>query len=136
MSAIMIDLDHFKKLNDQHGHAIGDAVLRDVAAAILSALRKSDIACRYGGEELIVLLPDSDLVAARTKAEEIRKRIADVSPVEGVTVSASLGVASIPQTSASPADLLTMADAALYKAKQEGRNRVEAAPARMTLVKP
>lgn len=136
MSAIMIDLDHFKKLNDQHGHAIGDAVLRDVAAAILSALRKSDVACRYGGEELIVLLPDSDLVTARTKAEEIRKRIAEVSPVEGVSVSASLGVASIPQTSANPADLLTMADAALYKAKQEGRNRVEVAPARMALVKP
>ncbi|EIM26568.1 diguanylate cyclase [Microvirga lotononidis] len=136
MSAIMIDLDHFKKLNDQHGHAVGDAVLRDVAAAIMSELRKSDIACRYGGEELIVLLPDSDLVTARTKAEEIRNRIADVSPVEGVAVSASLGVASIPQTSASPADLLTMADAALYKAKQEGRNRVETAPARMTLVKP
>lgn len=136
MSAIMIDLDHFKKLNDQHGHAVGDAVLRDVAAAILSALRKSDIACRYGGEELIILLPDSDLVTARTKAEEIRERIAEVSPVEGVAVSASLGVASIPQTSASPADLLTMADAALYRAKQEGRNRVEAAPARMALVKP
>jgi diguanylate cyclase (GGDEF)-like protein len=135
MSAIMIDLDHFKRLNDQHGHAVGDAVLRDVAGVILSSLRKSDVACRYGGEELIILLPDSDLVTARAKAEEIRKRIADLSPGEGITVSASLGVASIPQTSSNPGDLLTMADAALYKAKQEGRNRVEAAPARMTLVK-
>jgi diguanylate cyclase (GGDEF)-like protein len=135
MSAIMIDLDHFKRLNDQHGHAVGDAVLRDVAGVILSSLRKSDVACRYGGEELIILLPDSDLVTARAKAEEIRKRIADLSPGEGITVSASLGVASIPQTSSNPGDLLTMADAALYKAKQDGRNRVEAAPARMTLVK-
>ena len=134
MSAIMIDLDHFKKLNDQHGHAVGDMVLRDVAGVIVASLRKSDIACRYGGEELIILLPDSDLATARTKAEEIRKRIADLSPGEGITVSASLGVASIPQTSANPGDLLLMADAALYKAKQEGRNRVEAAPARMTLV--
>jgi diguanylate cyclase (GGDEF)-like protein len=135
MSAIMIDLDNFKRLNDQHGHAVGDAVLRDVAGVLLSSLRKSDVACRYGGEELIILLPDSDLVTARAKAEEIRKRIADLSPGEGITVSASLGVASIPQTSSNPGDLLTMADAALYKAKQDGRNRVEAAPARMTLVK-
>jgi diguanylate cyclase (GGDEF)-like protein len=136
MSAIMIDLDHFKQLNDQHGHALGDTVLRDVAGAILASLRKSDIACRYGGEELIILLPDSDLVAARTKAEEIRKRIAELSPADGITVSASLGVASIPQTATSPGDLLAMADAALYKAKQEGRNRVESAPMRMALVKP
>jgi diguanylate cyclase (GGDEF)-like protein len=78
MSAVMIDLDHFKQLNDQHGHAVGDTVLRDVAGVILASLRKSDVACRYGGEELIILLPDSDLVAARTKAEEIRKRIADL----------------------------------------------------------
>jgi diguanylate cyclase (GGDEF)-like protein len=135
MSAIMIDLDHFKKLNDQHGHAVGDAVLRDVAGVIGASLRKTDVACRYGGEELIILLPDSDLAAARSKAEEIRKRIADLSPGEGIAVSASLGVASIPQTSANPGDLLAKADAALYKAKQEGRNRVETAPARMTLVK-
>ena len=131
MSAIMVDLDHFKKLNDEHGHAVGDTVLRDVAGVILASIRKSDIACRYGGEELIVLMPDSDLPAARTKAEEIRKRIAELSPSTGVTVSASLGVASIPQTSADPSELLTMADAALYKAKHEGRNRVEAAPLRM-----
>jgi diguanylate cyclase (GGDEF)-like protein len=135
MSAIMIDLDHFKKLNDQHGHAIGDAVLRDVAGVIMASLRKSDVACRYGGEELIILLPDSDLAAACTKAEEIRKRIGDLSPGEGITVSASLGVASIPQTSSNPGELMTMADTALYKAKQEGRNRVEAAPTRMSLVK-
>ena len=135
MSAIMIDLDHFKQLNDKHGHAVGDTVLRDVAGVLLASLRKSDIACRYGGEELIVLLPDSDPVAARTKAEEIRKRIAELSPADGITVSASLGVASIPQSATSPGDLVAMADAALYKAKQEGRNRVEVAPVRMALVK-
>jgi diguanylate cyclase (GGDEF)-like protein len=135
MSAIMIDLDHFKKLNDQHGHAAGDAVLRDVAGAVLASLRKSDIACRYGGEELIILLPDSDLVAAQAKAEEVRKRISELSSSDGIVISASLGVASIPQTSSSPADLLAMADAALYQAKQEGRNRVESAPVRMELIK-
>jgi diguanylate cyclase (GGDEF)-like protein len=69
ISAIMIDLDHFKKLNDQHGHAAGDAVLRDVAAVILSCLRSTDVACRYGGEEMAVLLPDCPMANAVGKAE-------------------------------------------------------------------
>jgi diguanylate cyclase (GGDEF)-like protein len=130
LSAIMIDLDHFKKLNDQHGHAAGDTVLRDVAGAILATLRKSDIACRYGGEELIILLPDSDLETAQNKAEIIRIKIAELSSVEGVSVSASLGVASIPQTSGNPSELTAMADEALYKAKESGRNKVVSAPVR------
>lgn len=130
ISAIMIDLDHFKKLNDEHGHAAGDTVLRDVAGVIQASLRKSDVACRYGGEELIILLPDSDLMTAQTKAEHIRVKIAELSSVEGMTVSASLGVASIPQTSGSPSELTAMADAALYQAKADGRNRVVCAPER------
>jgi diguanylate cyclase (GGDEF)-like protein len=130
ISAIMIDLDHFKQLNDQHGHAAGDAVLRDVAGVIMAALRKTDIACRYGGEELIVLLPDSDLDMALAKAESIRIKIADLSSVEGVTVSASMGVASIPETSTGAVELTAMADTALYKAKQSGRNKVVSAPMR------
>ena len=134
LSAIMIDLDHFKQLNDKHGHAAGDTVLRDVAGIILAALRKTDVACRYGGEELIVLLPDSDLNAAYAKAETIRLKIAELSPLEGVTVSASLGVASIPETSGGSTELTTMADAALYEAKQSGRNRVMTAPLRRQAV--
>jgi diguanylate cyclase (GGDEF)-like protein len=130
ISAIMIDLDHFKQLNDQHGHAAGDTVLRDVAGVIQASLRKSDVACRYGGEELVILLPDSDLETAQAKAESLRIKIAEVSSVEGVTVSASLGVASIPQTSSSPSELTAMADEALYKAKEGGRNKVVAAPVR------
>jgi diguanylate cyclase (GGDEF)-like protein len=130
ISAIMIDLDHFKQLNDTHGHAAGDAVLRDVAGVIQASLRKSDVACRYGGEELIVLLPDSDLEAAQAKAEAIRTRIAELSSLEGVTISASLGVASIPKTSSSPSELTAMADEALYKAKESGRNKVMTAPVR------
>ena len=74
ISAIMIDLDHFKRLNDEHGHAAGDTVLRDVAGVIQASLRKSDVACRYGGEELILLLPDTDLATAQSKAEHIRRR--------------------------------------------------------------
>jgi diguanylate cyclase (GGDEF)-like protein len=128
ISAIMIDLDHFKKLNDQHGHAAGDAALRDVAAAILSCLRSVDVACRYGGEELTVVLSDCSLANATGKAEQIRSRIAELTSARGVTVTASLGVASIPETSNDVADLLPAADGALYQAKQQGRDRVATAP--------
>jgi diguanylate cyclase (GGDEF)-like protein len=125
-----IDLDHFKKLNDQHGHAAGDAVLRDVAAAILSCLRSVDVACRYGGEELAVLLSDCSLANATGKAEQIRTRIAEFTSGRGVAVTASLGVASIPETSNEIRELLPAADAALYQAKQQGRDRVAVAPIR------
>ncbi len=125
LAAIMIDLDHFKRLNDQHGHATGDAVLRGVAAAITAGLRATDIACRYGGEELAVLLPDCPLDMAVAKAEQLRVSIAEIRPgPSGVTVTASLGVATIPDTSATSAGLLASADAALYQAKQKGRNCV------------
>ncbi len=130
ISAIMIDLDHFKKLNDQHGHAAGDAVLREVAAAIMSCLRSVDVACRYGGEELAVLLPDCPMANAAVKAEQIRARIAELTLAGGAVVTASLGVASIPETCGGVGDLLPTADAALYQAKQQGRNRVVAATIR------
>lgn len=130
VSAIMIDLDHFKRLNDEHGHALGDAVLRGAAAAIVGALRACDVACRYGGEELVVLLPDCELKDAVAKAEILRSRIEELSEMHGARVTASLGVATIPETSAELGDLIAMADAALYRAKQEGRNRVLAAPMR------
>jgi diguanylate cyclase (GGDEF)-like protein len=129
VSAIMIDLDHFKRLNDVHGHAAGDTVLREVAKAIVTCLRQTDVACRYGGEEITVLMPDCPLAMAEKKAEQIRARIAEVSAGEGLSVTASLGVASHPETSGR-AELLSMADAALYEAKQRGRNRVVVAPIR------
>ncbi|MBZ9936627.1 diguanylate cyclase [Mesorhizobium sp. BR1-1-16] len=130
IGAIMIDLDHFKRLNDQHGHAIGDAVLRDVAGTLLAALRRTDVACRYGGEELLVLLPDADLAATIAKAEIIRARIADLSSAHGFPITASLGAAAIPETSVQSVDLLKSADAALYDAKHSGRNKVVSAPSR------
>ena len=130
VGAIMIDLDHFKRLNDQHGHAIGDAVLRDVAGTLLASLRRTDVACRYGGEELLVLLPDADLAATMAKAELIRARIADLSSAHGFPISASLGVAAFPETSAQSADLLKSADAALYQAKHSGRDKVVSAAIR------
>lgn len=129
-SVIMIDLDHFKRLNDEHGHATGDAVLREAAAAVVGALRETDVACRYGGEEMIVLLPDCDLDKGAEKAETIRQRIEALSGQHGAAVSASFGVSCIPSTSNGSVDLVRAADAALYKAKQAGRNCVATAPQR------
>jgi diguanylate cyclase (GGDEF)-like protein len=128
LAAIMIDLDHFKRLNDEHGHAMGDTVLRSVAATITAALRGSDVACRYGGEEMVVLLPDCTLEMARGKAEQLRERIAGLTRPDGPNISASLGIAAFPGTATEGEALLASADAALYVAKREGRNRVVAAP--------
>jgi diguanylate cyclase (GGDEF)-like protein len=126
-SLVMIDLDHFKKLNDEHGHAAGDSALRRAAEALLGNLRDTDIGCRYGGEELVVLLPDCSLDDAMFKAESLRAQI-ESSGESSLRVTASMGVATIPETSASATSLLAMADAALYSAKKAGRNRVVAAP--------
>ena len=127
LSVVMIDLDHFKKVNDEHGHAMGDVLLAEAAAAILGAIRPCDIACRYGGEELVVLLPDCSLEDAVAKAELLRIRIELLSDCHNIPLSASFGVATIPETS-SGRDVMFDADRALYQAKQEGRNRVVTAP--------
>jgi diguanylate cyclase (GGDEF)-like protein len=127
VSIVMIDLDHFKRLNDQHGHAKGDTVLRDAASVIVHQLRESDVACRYGGEELLVVMPNCTLEDAAHKAERLRIGIAALSQ-PGIDVSASFGIASIPATSSSAHDLMQAADAALYAAKEQGRNRVVTAP--------
>jgi diguanylate cyclase (GGDEF)-like protein len=127
LSAIMIDLDQFKRLNDEHGHAVGDAVLRAVASSIVGAIRPSDVACRYGGEELVVLLPDCSLGEAVGKAELLRGRIESLSDIHGTRITASLGVATMPETATNMTEILPSADAALYRAKQAGRNRAEAA---------
>lgn len=129
-SVIMVDLDHFKRLNDEHGHAKGDAVLRDVATVLVGALRPADVVSRYGGEELLVILPGCPLQNAVLKAETLRARIEGLSGSHGVPISASFGVASVPQTSSSRDDLIPMADAALYAAKQAGRNCVHQAELR------
>lgn len=128
-SVIMIDLDHFKRLNDEHGHAKGDAVLRDAAVQLVGALRPADVVSRYGGEELLVILPACPLEDAVLKAEILRSRIESLSEMHGCAVSASFGVACVPETSGKT-DLIPMADAALYAAKQAGRNCVRAASAR------
>ncbi|MDB5539317.1 MAG: diguanylate cyclase [Devosia sp.] len=130
ISLVMVDLDHFKRLNDEHGHAFGDQVLRDAALALTGSLRETDIVCRFGGEELVVILPDCPLERAADKAEVLRLRIEELGNTLGTDISASFGVASLPHTSQSVADLLAAADSALYKAKQAGRNQVAKAPLR------
>ncbi len=130
ISLIMVDLDHFKRLNDEHGHSFGDQVLRDAALSLTGSLRETDIVCRFGGEELVVILPDCPLERAADKAELLRLRIEELSSTHGADISASFGVASVPHTSQSVTDLLQAADQALYKAKQAGRNQVAKAPLR------
>ncbi len=127
LSALMLDLDHFKMLNDQFGHTTGDAVLRQVSNTIMANLRATDVACRYGGEELAILMPDTSLEFATAKAEQIRAAIADMSRDGRIPpVTASIGIASAPETSARANDLIAAADASLYLAKQQGRDRVVA----------
>jgi diguanylate cyclase (GGDEF)-like protein len=129
-SVIMIDLDHFKKLNDEHGHAKGDAVLKDAAVQLVGALRPADVVSRYGGEELLVIMPACPIEDAALKAEVLRARIESLSEMHGARISASFGIASVPQTSGK-SDLIQMADAALYRAKQDGRNCVRTAEVRV-----
>jgi diguanylate cyclase (GGDEF)-like protein len=126
LTAIMIDLDRFKALNDDFGHEIGNDVLASAAQSLQGALRASDFVGRYGGEEFIALLPNTDRAGGLEAAEKLRATMAQVR-VPGVErgVTASFGVASIPEDAPEGAALLRQADRALYRAKELGRNRVE-----------
>ena len=125
-AVLMLDLDMFKEINDRHGHNMGDRFLRETSEAIQRNLRGSDIACRWGGDEFCVLLPQTDIEAARSTAERIRKGIEDLSPaLGGVRATASVGVATYPNDfDGSVEDLVKRADQALYRAKGEGKDRV------------
>lgn len=127
LSLIMLDLDNFKKLNDIHGHSAGDAVLRSTASLIMKSIRATDVACRFGGEELIIILPDCSIEDALLRAESIRDSLESMSPTDGVqtfSVTASFGVASTTRNGTDQTLLMQAADAALYKAKRGGKNRV------------
>ena len=130
-SVIFADIDHFKQINDCHGHAAGDAVLRSVSAAISRVARQSDTVARYGGEEFVVLLPHTDRSGAVLFAERMREAIAATeTPLSGsqsINVTMSLGVATFPEDATDGESLLERGDAAMYLAKQSGRNRVIAA---------
>ena len=130
MSVMMIDIDHFKQVNDNHGHAVGDAVLQAVVKRGLESLRQSDLLGRMGGEEFAVILPETDLEAARDAAERLRAHLAErpvVAEHAVIPCTVSIGVAQLNAKDASVDALLNRADKALYVAKQNGRDRVEVA---------
>ncbi|MCC6236363.1 MAG: GGDEF domain-containing protein [Dehalococcoidia bacterium] len=143
LSVLMIDIDRFKHVNDTYGHPFGDLVLREVAATLRGSVRASDLVARYGGEEFVVVLPETDLVAAGLTAEKLRTAIAThdftdephgtpeahgAPESHHADVTISVGVASLTEGRLSPAEtarrLLVKADAAMYEAKHAGRNRV------------
>jgi diguanylate cyclase (GGDEF)-like protein/PAS domain S-box-containing protein len=124
----MIDIDHFKRINDRFGHDAGDRVLRTVAELLAHNARSGDIVCRWGGEEFLILMPGSTATAAKRRADEIRLRVNDqVEIVGGSRVSVSIGVACFPDHASDPDGLIDVTDRALYAAKGAGRNRVTVA---------
>ena len=123
----MVDLDHFKAVNDKFGHGVGDTVLSEVARRLRAAARPVDSVARFGGEEFVVILPGCGADDARTVAERLRSRLADHPVVVGqslqLDVTASIGIATA-EPGEPPSVLLTRADVALYDAKRGGRDRV------------
>ncbi len=127
LAVVICDLDHFKKVNDTHGHSVGDHVLRVFGERLLTTLRETDLAGRIGGEEFIIVLPETDLTGARPFAERLLQAIAaaPITLVSGkVEVTCSLGIAERTDFDLDAGQLLARADAALYQAKVDGRNRV------------
>ncbi|HVY25113.1 MAG TPA: diguanylate cyclase [Polyangiaceae bacterium] len=131
VGVLLLDLDHFKAVNDVHGHAAGDAVLRGVARLVLSRVRIYDTACRYGGEELVIVVPGAGVAQCEALAESLRSHLAAASFTDGgnvlPSVTASIGIATFPEHGKTTEDLLRAADGAMYEAKAAGRNRVQVA---------
>jgi len=132
LAVVVLDIDHFKQVNDTHGHAAGDVVLAEVATRAQRALRVEDLLARIGGEELAALLPGATLAAAAEVAERIRHAVSDSAIAVGpaaLDLTVSLGCAALNADEREAAALLARADARLYDAKRAGRNRVVWAPA-------
>ncbi len=124
---VMLDIDHFKRLNDTHGHKAGDLVLQQLASLLQTHIRGGDIACRYGGEEFLLILPDADKAATRKRARELLKEVQKLSLIFQDTelrMTASFGVAVFTEGEADIQDIIERADQALYQAKKQGRNQV------------
>ena len=129
LSVVMVDIDHFKSINDRFGHAVGDQALHEIALRIKASIRTVDVVARYGGEEFIILMPETALDEALTVAERVRQRIADTPLTDHETpipVTLSLGVAEMNKNTQELNELVKLADRALYAAKAKGRNCVEA----------
>ena len=128
MALMILDIDHFKAVNDTYGHDVGDAVLREFAGRLRRNIRGVDLACRFGGEEFVVLMPDTDLRQAELVAERVRQSIAErafeVNAGRPLSVTVSAGAALNESAADTPETLIKRADVALYRAKREGRNRV------------
>ncbi len=127
VSLLIFDLDHFKDVNDRYGHLCGDAVLSAVGSKMRDVLRGSDLKCRYGGEEFLVLLPETPLEGAKRVADTLRRELADMAiqwTNEVVSITASIGVTTAMPSEVNTEALISRADAALYRAKDQGRNCV------------
>ncbi len=127
----MLDIDYFKSINDTHGHDAGDDVLREFAIRVRKSIRGIDLACRYGGEEFVIIMPETDMAVATIVAERLRRRIAsEAFPISqgagAIEVTISIGIATLDTADDNAATILKRADQALYRAKRDGRNRVVA----------
>src|SRR2546430_6519658 len=131
VATIMVDIDHFKRVNDTYGHAVGDEVIREVAGRLSACLRASDLICRYGGEEFAALLPDTAWSDAYRVAERLHATVAGqpvTTEAGNLAVTVSVGVAAPPELDGDLAAMLNPADGALYQAQRAGRHRVAAGP--------
>lgn len=131
LSVVMLDIDQFKRFNDDYGHAAGDVVLRELGALLRTAVRGSDIACRYGGEEFVLVLLDMGSAAAKPRIQQICRDIKRKRCIYGgrilPSIAVSAGIAEFPVDGSSPAEIIRAADEAMYAAKQAGRDRIVAA---------
>jgi two-component system cell cycle response regulator len=128
LSVLILDIDYFKSINDTYGHDAGDDVLQDFAIRIRKSIRGIDLACRYGGEEFVVVMPETDMAVATMVAERLRRRIAsEPFPIQKgakmIEVTISIGIAALGPNDKAAA-VIKRADLALYRAKRDGRNRV------------
>jgi two-component system cell cycle response regulator len=130
LTLLVLDIDYFKAINDTYGHDAGDDVLREFATRIKKSIRGIDLACRYGGEEFVIVMPETDMAVAALVAERIRRRIASEpfaidQGAKAIDVTLSIGLSAL-ATNDTAATILKRADQALYRAKRDGRNRVVA----------
>jgi diguanylate cyclase (GGDEF)-like protein len=131
LGIIMIDVDGFKKFNDTYSHEAGDMILRELGAFLKKSVRQEDIACRFGGEEFILILPETSLEDSKLKAEELRRKTEEELKIDyhgrTLSITISVGVAAFPMHGSTTDEVINASDRALYKAKAEGRNRVASA---------